>query len=179
MSDVFRQLLGSEYEKLPTAVQEYHDHRHTHYTGTAFSGGNKGALARTVRGLFGFPEPAEDMPVEITLSVEDGRDRWHRRFGTRRFSSSFHVNPDGSLDEKFGPFRFAFRLRCDGDRMYWDFARWSCLGLPMPRALGPRVETYETESEDGAFEFYSHADFPIMGRLVHYHGKVRPTPETS
>ena len=172
-SNVFRDLLGADYEQLPKAVRDFHDHKAAHVQGSAFSGGATHFLARILRRVFGFPEIADEMSVDIWLAKEGGRDVWYRRFGTRKFSSSFHVNPDGTLDEKFGPFRFAFRLRVDGDRMYWDFERWGVAGLSLPRALGPTISTYETEAADGSFEFYSHADFPLLGRLVHYHGTVK------
>ena len=174
MTNVFRELLGGDYGTLGRAVQDFHDHAHTHYQGTAFSGGAAHILAKTLRRIFGFPPLADDLTVDIWLSKSKGRDLWQRRFGDRRFQSSFHRNADGTLDEKFGPFRFAFRLRASEGRMYWDFERWSLLGLRLPNALGPRIETYEAETRDGAFEFYSHADFPLIGRLVHYHGTVRP-----
>ena len=174
---VFRALLPDDYDDLPAAVCDFHDHAATHYRGTAFSGGAGNFPALVLRRIFGFPERADEMEVEIWLSTVAGRDRWDRRFGSRRFSSSFRPNSDGTLDEKFGPFRFAFRLRRDGKRMFWDFERWGIWGLGLPRFLGPRITTYETADDDGSFEFYSHADFPLIGRLVHYHGKVRPVPE--
>ena len=176
-TNVFRGLLGPDYENLPRAVRDFHDHKAAHVQGTAFSGGASHALARLLRRVFGFPAIADTLAVDIWLAQENGRDVWRRRFGDRRFSSSFHVNADGTLDEKFGPFRFAFRLRVEGDRMYWDFERWGVMGLGLPKALGPTISTYETEAADGSFEFYSHADFPLIGRLVHYHGTVRPVKD--
>lgn len=173
-ANVFRDLLGADYDRLPAAVRDFHDHKAPHVQGQAFSGGATHVVARLLRRIFGFPAIAEVMPVDIWLAKEGGRDVWRRSFGGRKFSSSFHVNADGTLDEKFGPFRFAFRLRVEGNRMYWDFERWGILRLPLPKALGPTISTYETEAADGSFEFYSHADFPILGRLVHYHGTVRP-----
>lgn len=175
--NAFRALLGPDYDALPAAVRAYHDHRRAHYVGTAFSGGATHFAAQALRWVFGFPKPAERMEVEIWLSVAEDRQVWRRRFGDRRFSSSFHAGSDGTLDEKFGPFRFAFRLRSAGNRMYWDFAGWRVFGVPLPRALGPRIETYETEDAEGRFVFYSHADFPLMGRLVHYHGQVTLTDQ--
>ncbi|WP_161594542.1 DUF4166 domain-containing protein [Marimonas lutisalis] len=155
-------------------MRDFHDHAHQHYRGTAFSGGARHWLAGLIRSWFGFPDLGAAQDVEIWLSLVEGRDRWQRRFGARRFASSFFPAPDGTLDERFSPFRFGFRLRVENDRMYWDFERWSFMALPLPRILGPRIETWEGESDDGGFEFYSHADFPLIGRLVQYHGVVRP-----
>ena len=171
---VFRRLLGEAYETLPPAVQEFHDMAHDHYQGHASSSGDSNVLARTLRRIFGFPTLGEKMSVDVWLSQKDGRDCWQRKFGERRFSSSFHAGADGVLDERFGPFRFGFRLRAEGDRLYWDFVRWGIGALPLPLALGPSIVTYETQSTDGSYEFYSQADFPVIGRLVNYHGYIRP-----
>ncbi|MDQ2091433.1 DUF4166 domain-containing protein [Marimonas arenosa] len=174
--NVFRDLLGPRYDDLPGAVQRFHEPAHDHYRGTAFSGGSDHALARLIRRVFGFPETGAELDVEIWLSQENGRDRWCRRFAARRFSSSFSAAPDGVLDERFPPFRFGFHLQAEGGRMHWVFRRWSLGPVPLPRFLGPRIETWETEAVDGGFEFYSHADFPLIGRLIHYHGVVHPVP---
>ncbi|MEP1768234.1 MAG: DUF4166 domain-containing protein [Sulfitobacter sp.] len=176
--NVFRHLLGDDtYKKLPKAVQDYHDHKHSHFTGTAFSGGTNNPIANTVRRLFGFPALADTVSVSIELDIHNGRDRWQRNFGGRRFASSFFPHLDGSLDERFSPFRFRFQLRHEGDKLYWDFVGWSLGSMPLPKLLGPRIVTWETASPEGGFEFYSHADFPAIGRLVHYHGIVTPTDE--
>jgi hypothetical protein len=172
--NVFKELLGDAYGGLPAAVRRFHDGEASYYRGSARSGGATNLLIRGIRGLFGFPETAAQMDVEIWLERTDEGDRWRRRFGARRFQSSFRVAPDGCLDERFWPFGFGFRLRAEGGRMYWDFERWSLLGVPLPKWLGPRIETWETQGEQGGFEFYSHADFPLIGRLVHYHGVVHP-----
>jgi len=173
--NVFKRLLGDDaYKNLPQAVQDYHNHIHSHFSGTAFSGGAKNPIANTVRKLFGFPALADTVSVSIELDIHNGRDRWQRNFGGRRFSSSFFPNPDGTLDERFSPFRFRFRVRRQENKMYWDFVGWSLGPVPLPKILGPRIVTWETASSEGGFEFYSHADFPVIGRLVHYHGIVFP-----
>jgi hypothetical protein len=171
--NVFARLLGREYDGLPPAVRMYHDPETAHYSGRAFSGGATHLLATLLRRIFGFPSPAASVDVEIWIERDADCERWSRRFGERRFSSAFRTSSGGALlDESFGPFRFGFGLRAEGDRLYWDFRNWRLGPVPLPRALGPRILTYETQSADGAFEFYSHADFPVIGRLVHYHGMV-------
>jgi hypothetical protein len=121
---VFDQLLGSSYAELPTAVREFHEYKAPHYSGTAYSGGSNSTLARLLRKIFGFPIVSDQLAVDIWPEYKDGRDHWRRRFGERRFASSFFTAPDGVLDERFGPFRFGFRLRAQDNRLYWDFIRW-------------------------------------------------------
>ncbi len=174
---VFCRLLGDDYETLPQVVQDFHDLKHTHWQGHASSKGSNNPLARVLRRIFGFPKLGEEMSVDVWLSSDGGWDQWRRKFGDRRFQSSFHADATGVLDERFGPFRFGFRLRVDGDRMYWDFVRWGLGPLPLPLILGPRIITYETAAASGAYEFYSQADFPLIGRLVNYHGFITPVDD--
>lgn len=172
--NVFRHLLGTSYVTLPQPVQDFHDLKHAHWQGHASSKGADNPLARLLRRIFGFPKLGEEMPVDVWLSKEGDRDQWKRKFGDRRFQSSFHADADGVLDERFGPFRFGFFLRVEGDRMCWDFVRWGLGPLPLPLFLGPKIITYETANAEGAYEFYSQADFPLIGRLVNYHGAITP-----
>ena len=169
-----RTLIGDRaYADLPEAVRVYNDTVNGTFIGAARSGGADHVFARLLRRLFGFPVVAERLDVELRRSVEGGREVWRRRFGDRRFMSRFSADRDGVLNEIFSPFQFGFRLRPEADRLYWDFERWSLGPLPLPKALGPRIVTYETEAEDGGYEFYSQADFPVLGRLIEYHGVIR------
>ncbi len=169
-----RTLIGDEaYEALPDAVRQYNDTETGTFVGTARSGGVNHIFARALRRMFGFPLVADSLDVEVRRSVEDGHEVWRRKFGDRRFMSRFNADPDGVLNEIFSPFQFGFRLRPEGDRLYWDFERWSLGPIRLPKALGPKIITYETKSADGGYEFYSQADFPVLGRLIEYHGVVR------
>ncbi|QWP74646.1 DUF4166 domain-containing protein [Lysobacter sp. K5869] len=171
---VFAQLLGRDaHARLRPAVREFHEAGDGVYAGEALVRGAAHAPARWLRWWFGFPVPAERTPVSLRIETRDGRERWHRRFGARRFASSFHPGADGRLAETFGPFRFRFALREDAGALHWDFAGWALGPLPLPRALGPRIVSWEAQDEDGALRFFSQADFPLLGRLIHYDGRVR------
>jgi hypothetical protein len=156
-------------------VRGFHQSTDAHYAGTALVCGAGHLPARLLRRAFGFPQPGASMPVRIHVRREGEGERWRRRFGDRAFTSSFRHDASGTLlAERFGPFRFHFALAAADGRMYWHFRRWSLGPLPLPRALGPRIESWETEDASGAFRFYSHADFPLFGRLIHYDGAVTP-----
>ena len=167
-------MLGAAYDDLPTAVQQFHDHAASHYQGVASSGGAAHFPARLLRRVFGFPPISDRLTVDVWLSQRGTSEHWKRNFGGRGFQSSFARTGDGCLHERFGPFRFAFRLRIADQRLHWDFARWSLWVIPLPKALGPKIVTHESESEDGAYAFYSHADFPLIGTLINYEGTISP-----
>jgi hypothetical protein len=174
---VFASLLGDAWATLPAAVRGFHASTDTHYSGTALVRGVDHLPARLLRRVFGFPRPGASVPVCIHVRRENDGERWSRRFGERAFASSFRRDASGTLlAERFGPFRFHFSLAVADGRMHWHFRRWSLGPLPLPRALGPRIESWEAEDATGAFRFYSHADFPLLGRLIHYDGTVVPVP---
>lgn len=172
---VFARLLGDAWATLPAAVRGFHQSTDAHYAGTALVRGADHLPARLLRRVFGFPLPGASVPVRIHVQRENDGERWSRRFGDRAFASSFRSDASGALlAERFGPFRFHFALAVADGRMHWHFRRWSLGALPLPRALGPRIESWEAGDATGAFRFYSHADFPLLGRLIHYDGMVVP-----
>ena len=50
---------------------------------------------------------------------------------------------------------------------------WSALGVQLPLLLAPRSAATEWE-EDGAFRFDVPIALPLVGRIVHYRGWLRP-----
>jgi len=172
---VFAHLLGDAWAALPAAVRGFHQSTDARYAGTALVRGADHLPARLLRRMFGFPRPGASVPVHIHVRREGDGERWSRRFGDRAFASCFRREAgDTLLAERFGPFRFHFALAVADGRMHWHFRRWSLGSLPLPHALGPRIESWEAEDGNGAFRFYSHADFPLLGRLIHYDGIVVP-----
>ena len=173
---VFARLLGDNARAaLPMAVRGFHQSTDAHYAGTALVRGANHLPARLVRRVFGFPQPRASVPVHIHVWREGDGERWSRPFGDRAFASGFRCDSSGTLlAERFGPFRFHFVLAAADGRMHWHFRRWSLGPLPLPRVLGPRIESWEAEDATGAFRFYSHADFLLLGRLIHYDGVVVP-----
>jgi hypothetical protein len=51
--------------------------------------------------------------------------------------------------------------------------RWSACGIPLPRALAPRGDSYEFV-EAGRFHFHVEIATPITGLIVRYRGWLVP-----
>lgn len=174
---LYPHLLGSAFATLPAPVRALHDSSaERRWAGTAEVRRGRGPLAALVAALVGFPKAGAAVPVSVTFAPEDGGERWTRRFGTRTFSSLQRAGQGRDaylLVERFGPASFSLALVVEGDRLRLVPRRWSVLGIPMPRFLLPRGESFETE-QDGRFRFDVEIALPGVGLVVAYRGTLDP-----
>ncbi|WP_447786095.1 DUF4166 domain-containing protein [Stenotrophomonas bentonitica] len=177
-ASLYRQVLGSAYDALPAQVQALHDMSGQHrWSGTAQVRRGTGLVSRLVAAVIGFPKAGTDVPVTVTFTPEQGSERWTRDFGGRRFTSwqwRGAGRNDALLVERFGVIEVALALVVEGDRLMLVPRRWSCLGVPLPKALLPRGTTFETEV-DGRFVFNVEIAAPGVGLIVNYRGWLQPS----
>lgn len=176
-ASLYRQLLGSAFDALPSQVQALHDSSEgRRWQGVGEVRRGKGLLARIVGAVFGFPPAAAAVPVSVAFAPERGGERWTRDFAGRRFSSlqwRGQGRNEQLLVERFGIVDVALALVVEGDRLHLVTRRWSCLGIPLPKALLPCGSTFETERE-GHFVFDVEIAAPLIGLIVAYRGTLRP-----
>jgi len=171
---LYQRVLGEAWQTLPPAVAAMHSVSRGEYrvSGRARVERGKGLLAAMVAAVIGFPRAAEDIPVSVTFTVEDGRETWVRDFGGRRFMSR-QLAGTGRLAhllaEEFGPVRVLIALVPDGGRMRLVIRGWQVFGLPLPRFLAPDGDTFEGEA-DGRFRFHVEIGGPLTGLIVRYTG---------
>lgn len=75
------------------------------------------------------------------------------------------------LLERFGLVEIALALVVEDGRLYLVPRRWSCLGVPLPRALLPVGTSFECERE-GRFAFDVEIGAPLVGLIVAYRGTL-------
>lgn len=173
---LYQRLLGAAWEQLPEQIRAMHDVRDTMTAeGTAQVERGTHPLARLVASLIGFPEAAEDVPVQVRFNVDHGREVWQRNFAGKTFAS---IQSEGTgrfrhlLMERFGPLLFGIGLVLDQQKLHLVVRSWSLFGIPLPRFLAPTGETYE-HVMDGVFHFHVHISHPLTGLIVRYQGKLR------
>lgn len=176
-ASLYQQLLGSAFASLPPRLQALHAAgAPQRWHGRAEVRRGRGLLARLLARAFGFPPAATDVPLTVEFATDPRGERWTRTFGGRRFSS-WQSRGRGRnawlLVERFGLIRVAMALVVDGDRLRLLPRRWSCLGIPLPKALLPGGATYETE-RDGRFVFDVEIAAPWVGLIVAYRGSLQP-----
>jgi hypothetical protein len=174
---LYRRLLGEAWDRLPASVRALHDLQgETRVAGRAEVDRGTGLLSRLVATVVGFPAAGGEVPVEVTFQVRDGIETWQRRFAGQRFSSTQEEGrgrSEGLVVERFGPVRVGMALVVEGDRLRLVVRRWSLFGLPLPLALAPNGEAWETEAE-GRFRFHVEIRHPWTGLIVRYRGWLAP-----
>ncbi len=164
---LYARAMGGRFAELPRAVQAMHE---VHGDGGASGEGTvtrgKG-LARLIGSIMRFP-PDGSWPLQVSFTERGGKETWVRDFGGHRFASELSLEGDG-VAERFGPLRFAFDLPSDASGLGMVLRRWTAFGVPMPRALEPRIVAREWE-DGGRFRFEVGVRLPLIGEVVRYTG---------
>jgi hypothetical protein len=179
---LYRRLLGDVYAALPAPIQAMHELTASLTAeGRATVERGSGVLARAIGAVFGFPPEGRDIPVRVDFARRDGCEVWRREFAGRTFTSTQEEGRgrfDRLLCERFGPFAFGIALVIHADRLDLVARGWSMFGIPLPRALVPRVTAYESVA-DGRFRFHVEIKLPLIGLIVRYRGWLVPRPRTA
>ncbi|MBY3333984.1 DUF4166 domain-containing protein [Rhizobium laguerreae] len=169
---LYRQILGSAWERLPPAISALHAGGARVASGRARIERGGGLLARIVAGVIGFPRAGEDVPVTVRFVPDGDREVWTRDFGGKVFCS-WQVEGKGRdrhlLAEVFGPFRVLMALVPDGEKLRLVVRGWRFCGIPLPMFLAPGGDTYE-EERDGRFHFHVEIGGRLTGLVVRYTG---------
>jgi hypothetical protein len=179
---IYRQVLGTAFDKLPPQLKALHGATQSRkWVGRAEVKRGTSRIARVIAAIIGFPDAAADIPVSVALSSKQGIETWTRTFGKKSF---FSVQQPGMgrndclMLERFGLITVALALVMEGDRLFFIPRNWSLLGIPLPRFLLPKGETFETE-RDGLFCFDVKIAMPGVGLIVAYKGVMEPVMEKS
>jgi NAD(P)-dependent dehydrogenase (short-subunit alcohol dehydrogenase family) len=169
---LYARVMGEDFGRLPRAVRAMHEVlRDGGAGGRAVVGRGRNPLARLVAALLRFP-PEGEHRLHVTFAERQGVERWTRDFSGRRFSSRLSAR-GGGLEERFGPFSFAFRLPVEEAGLAMEMTGWRLGPLPLPLALAPRTPAREWE-EDGRFHFDVAIALPLVGPVVRYRGWLEP-----
>jgi hypothetical protein len=179
---LYRRLLGDAYAQLPAPIQAVHELTDTLVAeGVATIDRGKTFVARAIAAVMGFPPAGNDVPVKVLFTLRNGREVWRRTFADRSFTST-QEEGRGRLDrllcERFGPFAFGLALLREPDRLRLVVRGWSVFGVPLPPALAPFGDAYES-AEDGRFHFHVEIRLPLIGLIVGYRGWLVPRTPSS
>lgn len=175
LEPLYRRVLGPDFDRLPAEIRELHDVR-----GESLARGRcrirRGGhpLARLTGWLFRMPPAGEDLPVEVAFRPQRGGELWRRSFaGNPLASFQEAAGRPGWIFESFGPGRFLLEVPVDDAGLALLLRGVRILGLPLPRALWPRIRAGESVAA-GRFVFDVEIRLPLAGLLVHYRGYLEP-----
>jgi hypothetical protein len=127
--------------------------------------------------LLGFPASAVDRPLLVEFEPEGDTEIWRRCFGSSVFRSRLRPWPGrpGHVQEAIGPLRYGMEFVTDAAGLRMEFRRWWLWGIPLPTALGPRVEARQWQ-EGGEYRFLVDVSAPAIGRVIAYRGRLALNP---
>ena len=174
-ASLYRRLLGPDFDRLPSALRRFHD---------APDGGSAVGVvrvqrsaqrvARAVAGALRLPPEGNHVNVTLRVTVtEDGRECWERSFAAVSLRTTQRVDR-GRLVERAGAATFAFDVSADERGMRFRTARFSWLGIPIPRRLAIQVD-----ADVLGFEAYWDVRVVVRaartGVIASYEGRITPT----
>jgi NAD(P)-dependent dehydrogenase (short-subunit alcohol dehydrogenase family) len=170
---LYARLMGGDFERLRPGVRAMHlVNGELAASGMAEVVRGRNWIARLIGRVMGFPPDGKEVPVSVWMREQDDGETWQRDFGGVCFES--RLSQRGALlIERFGPIRFAMKLRRESDGLSMPFRRWWIGPLPMPRVLLPRGLAREYEEGD-RFHFDVPVALPLIGPLIHYKGWLVP-----
>ena len=169
---LYARVMGERFAALPPLVRAIHEVQGdggAEGEGTVSRG--KNPLAALFARIMGMP-PAGTTPLHVGFTERGGTERWTRDFGGHVFASVLSAAKQG-VSERFGPLAFHFDLPSDGEGLRMALRGWSLFGVPLPRVLAPRIAAREWQEGD-RFRFEVEVAMPLIGRIVHYTGWLRP-----
>ena len=135
-----------------------------------------GLLSRMVAAVMGFPRAGTAVPVRVDFRREGGREVWRRHFAGKAFAARRRMDEAGSSGccaSASGRSRSDWRWCSTSDKLRLVVRRWSAFGVPLPLALAPRGEAFES-ADDGRFNFHVEIGLPLVGLIVRYRGWLVP-----
>ncbi len=171
---LFQLVLGNTWNLLPCSLMELHSVTTTAlYAGRCRVTRGNNPIARIAMAVFGFPKAGSDLAITVALSLEGSSERWVRTVAGRSFSSRLsrgEGRSEGLIRERFGPLSIDMALLLNDPTLEYVVRRWSVLGIPMPRWLGPTTSAREFVDRQGRFNFDVELRHPLFGLLTHYAG---------
>jgi hypothetical protein len=165
--------MGEAFESLPPAVRALHGCADGfHAVGRCEVRRGGGILSRLVASWLGVPPAGRDVALTFDIVPQESGEEWVRRFGDHVMRSRFWTPGEG-LYERLGPIVMLHSLEKVDGKLATRLHRLWFLGLPVPRALHPRIRALADE-DAGAYRFDVAAELPFAGLVVSYRGRLEP-----
>jgi len=151
---LYRHAMAAAFDTMPEPIRAMHD-RVTSYaaSGRSSVAVAKNPVARLLSFLGVLPKSGQEVATTVTFTLQDGRERWHRRFGEFASSSVLGWPEDGVIWERFGPLAGRAELVAREDGLDMVITGFRLLGLTLPRFLWLKAWGKERVDDAGRFFF--------------------------
>ncbi len=170
---LYQLLLDEQFALLPEPLRRFHGSP----VGGCVEGvfrveRGRGFLRSLLADLGKLPPAGEDVPLRLEVRVTDGEEHWTRTFGATRLLTRQFAR-DGRLLELHPPWKLRIRLGATREGMQLEHERCYWFGIPLPRLVAPRVDSFVEARGQGWFVEVT-IGMPLVGMVCRYSGEVRP-----
>jgi len=178
---LYKRVMGPAFHELPPIVRTFHSQTGTQkWIGYSKVTRGRGALARVISNMMGFPASGDDIPTSVVLQSDESGDTWTRQFGSKSFRSRQWAERRGDsilLMETIGSVTLALSLVVQDQKLRFVPQGWSILGVRMPNSWMPNGNVSEFE-ENSHFRFDVQVCLPVIGQIIHYQGSLTQVRDT-
>ncbi|GAB5435308.1 DUF4166 domain-containing protein [Falsiruegeria mediterranea] len=178
MTVLYRRVLGAALDDLPPQLLALHDSADPRtWSGQARIWRGAGILSRLIGWVMRLPPQGDAVPVSVSFIPQDGGEVWQRDFAGHTFMSYQYQAPNaqpGIVNERFGMIDVTVAFQTDRDRLVLEPMAWAFGPLPLPKALLPTGQSFETQIDD-RFVFDVEIAMPWVGQIATYRGWLLPT----
>lgn len=169
---LYQRLLGASFDRLPKTLRRFHRQPGGRAEFDMEVSYEPGLVRRALCALLRLPARSVRTPGHLVVTVRDEREIWERIFPDTTLRT-LHWIDGRHLVEETGPLQFVFDVAAGERGMHFRSIACRFLGVPLPRALVPRVEAAVRGDARGWTVLVS-IDLPLLGRLATYGGAVTP-----
>ncbi len=165
--DPFWQALPAQ-SVLPDALRHLRGRQGT-YSGFCDVERGRDLLVRMALWLGRFPTGGRNVPVSLSVTKRDRAWIWVRNFNGQTTRSRIGYR-SGYVLERMGPLTLWLKPVLFDGQLSIHLHRLRLWGIPCPKLIVPRSNTFEWRDDEGRFRFDVSARMPVLGLLIRYHG---------
>ena len=174
---LYMRLLGDSWTQMAEPLRRAHaTHGVVRAHGTLRVEHGRYPVARGLARLLGLPRPSPAADTRLTVTAQDGAERWARVINGTELDSRQYATPNFNLAERFGALEFQFQLvPHDGNLIYMQRQAAVVLGpvrVRIPAWCAPRVEAREEPAGPAGVRVEVGVSLPGIGPLIAYAGII-------
>ena len=172
---LFHRAYGTGLGALPAPIRTLHDIQEDRtFEGRVSVERGTTARARLTAALLRFPPAATDQRLTLRIRLDGDVEEWARGFDGRPMVSRLTAGPaTGTVIERLFPVAATSRVLPDATGVTQLLVGLRILGLPVPRALWPKLDVREG-AEGGRYTFRMRIEDPWGRLVVAYNGWLVP-----